>query len=49
MITRLLHLLGHLAGGVLGVLGVGAQVGNIIVCVSVLLAGPAFIVDLLVR
>jgi hypothetical protein len=49
MIKRLMHLLGHLAGGVLGAFGVGAQVGNILVCVSVLLAGPAFIVDLLTR
>jgi hypothetical protein len=49
MVTRLMHLLSHLMGAVLGSVAVGAQMVNLLVCVCLLLLGPAFIVDFFVR
>jgi len=46
MITRLLHLLEQLTGALLGCMGVGVQIGNVLICVFTLVLGPTFIVRL---
>lgn len=47
MIIRLLHLIERLTGALLGSLCVGVQLGNVLVCIFVLLLGPAVVIELL--
>jgi hypothetical protein len=49
MITRLLHLLQQLTGTLLGFVGVGIQLGNVLICIFMLLLGPTFVVGLFTR
>ncbi len=43
MLTKLVRLLERLTAALLGSLGVGVQVTNVMICVLVILLGPAFI------
>jgi hypothetical protein len=49
MITKLVHLLEKLTAGILGSLAVGTQLGNILVCVCLIVLGPTFTVDFLAQ
>lgn len=49
MFAKLIRLLEILSGSFLGGLAVSAQVGNVLICVLMLLAGPAFILGILTR
>ncbi|HEX8847749.1 MAG TPA: hypothetical protein VF791_24120 [Pyrinomonadaceae bacterium] len=49
MTARLLHLLERLAGALLGGVGVGVLVGNVLVCLVLLVLGPAFAVEFFTR
>lgn len=49
MIIKLLHLLEHLIGILLGGLGVGVQLGNVLVCIFMIVLGPAFVVRILAQ
>jgi hypothetical protein len=42
---RLLHLLERLIGALLGGVGMGVMVGNVLVCLVLLVLGPAFVVE----
>lgn len=44
-----LRLLKQVTGILLGSLAVSAQVGNVLICLSVMFMGPAFIIGLLCR
>jgi hypothetical protein len=46
MFSRLLHFLRQLSGALLGGIGISIQVGNILICIFLLMLGPAFVVDL---
>jgi hypothetical protein len=46
---RLLRLLERLIGAMLGGIAVGVQVGNVLICIFLLLLGPAFVVGLFTR
>ncbi len=45
MLIKLLHLVESLTGALLGCLGLGLQVGNVVICVLMILLGPAFIIS----
>jgi hypothetical protein len=47
MVTQVAVLLEKLTGVVLGGIAVSVQIGNVLVCVSVLMLGPAFVLGLL--
>lgn len=43
---RWMHSLEQLAGALLGGIGVGIQVGNVLVCIFMIVLGPAFVIGL---
>lgn len=45
MIIKLMHLLEKLTGVMLGAVGIGVQVGTVLICLFMILLGPAFIID----
>jgi hypothetical protein len=49
MTARFLHLLEHFIGALLGGVGVGVLVGNVLVCLVLLVLGPAFAVEFFPR
>lgn len=49
MINKLVHLLERLTGLLLGGLGVSVQVGNVLVCIVMMLLGPTFIIDVIAQ
>lgn len=46
MITRMLNFVEWLTGGLLGGIGVGVQVGNVLVCVFMIVLGPVSVAKL---
>ena len=46
-LVQLLLLLERLTGAILGMIGVTAMIGSLTVCGSLLLSGPAFVIELL--
>lgn len=46
MVTKLMHLLEKLTGALLGGVGMGALIGNVLVCLSMMLLGPAYILGI---
>lgn len=47
MLSKLIRLIEMLSGSLLGGLAMSVQVGNVLICVLMLLAGPAFILGIL--
>jgi hypothetical protein len=49
MIAKSIRLVEKFSGSLLGGVAVSAQLGNVLVCVLILIAGPAFVLGLLPR
>ena len=49
LVTKPVLLLERLTGAVLGGAATTALVGNVLVCIAMLLLGPAFIIEMLVK
>jgi hypothetical protein len=49
MLIKLIQLLEKLTGAVLGGVGLGIQLGNVLVCLFTILLGPAFVIGLFSR